>query len=270
MTRRACLFFSAVALAAVWAVSGAAYGADAEPEKAGASGFAATTPPSVELGVSGDAQSPGGAKTATPGTGAPTSTDIDIAEVGRLMDAQGAGGNASTGAQSSQSATLDAGKYALRGVASLAFVLGLIVVILTVLRKYGRRSSLLTVLAGPGLATVLGKVHLARGTSLQYVETGGRVLVVGVTPTTVSLVAEFDAEVFSVPRADAETVDANNTQAEPVKGKISFLQQFLASTRAIDQNPPQQTSDDPDITQLRGDIERLQKHLQDLSRESRE
>jgi flagellar biogenesis protein FliO len=199
------------------------------------------------------------------------------------MDAQnaGAGAQVTAGRLTSGSSNLDPGTYALRAIASLAFVLSLIVLAVYFLRKFGRRSSLLTVLAGPSLATVLGKVHLARGTSLHYVETGGRVLVVGVTPTTVSLVAEFDASAFEAAKAEPDEV-ATVEESGPKPGllqqiktttpkpKVSFLQHLLSTTRSMDSTPAEPAPDDADITQLRGDIERLQRHLQDLSRDTRD
>ncbi|MBI5095120.1 MAG: hypothetical protein HZB26_22125, partial [Candidatus Hydrogenedentes bacterium] len=177
------------AIGVMWATAALAADAKTADAKTEKPGFAETVPPSLELGVGGrDASDvsepeagaePGQVK--PPQTGAAPSAntadpDIDIAEVGRLMNAQSGGGDAQTpGTPLASSRTQDVGPlaHALQGLVALCVVLMLIVLVAYVLRKFGRRTPLLTALAGSSLATVLGKVHLARGVSLHFIQTGG-------------------------------------------------------------------------------------------------
>lgn len=149
----------------------------------------------------------------------------------------------------------------LQAAAALAFVLGLIVLLSIGVRKLGRRTPLL---AGASLAKVLGRVHLERGACLHFLQTGGRVLVIGVTPNTVSLVAEFDADTFE------PAVSAREGSAPASPANANFLEQLLASTRAINEPAtPAPAADDDEIVALRDDLDRLQQHLRDISREPR-
>ena len=69
----------------------------------------------------------------------------------------------------------------------LAFlIIAAILLLYAAARRFGKNSPLL---AGASLGKILGRVYLSPKASLHYVETGGRVLLVGVTPTAMSLVA---------------------------------------------------------------------------------
>lgn len=147
-----------------------------------------------------------------------------------------------------------------RMLIGLCVVCGLILLTGYIVRRAGRHSPLL---AGPRLGAVLGRVYLAPKVTLHYLKTGGRVLIVAVTPGAVSLVADFDAEQFEA--ASAKEADAGPEEARGQS--TSFLEQLQAS--AGGKAAPSAEGDD-ELAALRGDIQRLQRFLQEGSRDSRE
>jgi len=134
----------------------------------------------------------------------------------------------------------------------LCAVLAAIILLIAFARKVGERTPLL---ASPRLGKVIGRIHLgARGTALHYVRTGDKVLVVGVTPTSVSLVAQFDASAF----------DGDEEESPPEVNEESqgdFLAHLQASSAAMNQE------DDDEIVALRDDVHRLQRYIRDDARE---
>lgn len=146
----------------------------------------------------------------------------------------------------------------LKMIASLSFVIALILVIFYFIRKVGKRTSLL---AGPELGTVLGRIHLGRGSALHFVRAGGRILVVGVTNNAMSLIAEFDGDAFSEPAEES----AASEEFNPDK----FLEQLRNSSEAMKESPTKHVKDD-EIDSLRSDIQRLQEYLREESRDSGE
>lgn len=110
------------------------------------------------------------------------------------------------------------------------------------------------VLAGARLGQVLGRVYLSPKSSLHYVKTGGRVLVLGVTPTGISLVTEFAAEVFE-----------SASGALPIEAKGDTGPNFLEYLTQA-QRPARGEGDD-DIANLRGEIQRLSEFLREANRE---
>jgi flagellar biogenesis protein FliO len=185
---------------------------------------------------------------------------------------------------------------ALRTFMWLCVILGAILFLYYVARRVGKRTPFL---AGPHLGTILGRVHLSPRVCLHFVRVRDRVLVVGVTNTTVSRVAEFDADLFE---AEPET-----PMPEPVSPKDSgeFMEHFQASlvkdtgeeppeplpisgeseaenhsghfmetpappepeSRPEPEPVPEEASADDEFAALRDGIERLQKQIQDTSRE---
>ncbi len=145
-----------------------------------------------------------------------------------------------------------------RMIIGLCVVCGLILLGGYLARRMGRHSPLL---AGPRLGAVLGRVHLAPKVTLHYVKTGGRVLIVAVTPNAVSLVADFDAEKFEAAAPEATFEAASQTAAQPA----TFLDQLQAIAR---QGAAAEEEDD--LAALRGDLQRLQRYLQEGSREPRQ
>jgi len=146
----------------------------------------------------------------------------------------------------------------LKMIVSLSFVIALILIIFYFVRKVGKRTSLL---AGPELGTVLGRIHLGRGSALHFVRAGGRILVVGVTNNAMSLIAEFDGDAFSLPAEEpAASGEFNPDQ---------FLEQLRNSSEAMNEIPTKHVKDD-EIDSLRSDIQRLQEYLREESRDSGE
>ena len=138
--------------------------------------------------------------------------------------------------------------YALRTLAVLLVLCGLIMLGGWAIRKFGGRTALLS---GQNLGNVIGKVYLEPRASLMYVKTGGRVLVLGVTPQNINPVAEFEESVFEAPAASP----ADTT---------SFLAR-LQERPAL--NP---IREDEEITSLRGDIQRLKDFLRESKRDAAE
>lgn len=147
---------------------------------------------------------------------------------------------------------LFAGRQFLKMLGVLCVVVAAIIVLLTLARKVGERTPLL---ASPRLGKVLGRIHLgARGTALHYVQTGDKVLVVGVTPTSISLVTQFDASAFGG-EEDESPVDVSD------QSQGDFLAHLQASTEAMNQEG------DDEIVELRDDVHRLQRYIRDDARE---
>lgn len=142
----------------------------------------------------------------------------------------------------------------LKALGALCVVLALILLAYALARRLFKGTPLL---AGADLAERMGRIYLDKGVSLHFVRTGGRVLAIGVTPSSVSLVAEFDAAAFEV----AEQVKEEKTPtASP--GSESFLSHLQEKTRAMTEPPPRETEDD-DIASLRDSIRRLQEYLRE-------
>ena len=148
----------------------------------------------------------------------------------------------------------------LRGVGATALVLGLIVLFGYLARRFGRKSPLL---AGVDLGSVMGRVYLAKGASLYYVRTGGRILVIGVTNNAISLVSEFDATAFGDEEAEPES------KIQPESAPDAFLSQLRSSTSAIRSAEEGEFTGDMEVDSLKGDIRRLQSLIEEESRETR-
>ncbi len=143
---------------------------------------------------------------------------------------------------------------AWRAFAVLMVLCGVIILGGYLARRYGRRSPLL---AGHSLGRVLGTVHLNPKAALHFVETGGRVLVVGLSQGHMALIADLDPESLEAPRAAA-----GEAEAAPSRPAQSFLELLQAKTAE-----PAAKEADEDLASLRGDIQRLQHYLQESLRE---
>jgi len=154
------------------------------------------------------------------------------------------------------------GKAVMNMVVGLGIVLALILALYYLTRKFGKR---VPIFAGSQLGEVMGQIHITRESSLHFVRTGGRVLLVGVNPNSMSLIAEFDASTF----------DSLETAAPSAKGLFnpdSFLAHLKAKSAELSsaKSDEQLMPEDDDITALRGDIHRLQEYLREESRGSGE
>lgn len=224
--------------------------------------------PSVEIPTSGEALQ---GEEAAANRQAPGPEDADPAEadfIGRINDAIDRQANAAeSGEQSPFSGATPPSPVnsMLRGLFALCIVIALILIVYYGLRRWGKKVPLL---AGASLGTVLGRIHLERGTTLHFLRTGGRVLIVGVNGNAVSLVADFDASAFDNYGADHEEASEAAAPFNP----DSFLSQLQASSQAM--GPRMETEethvDDDEIAALRGDIQRLQRYLREESRESQD
>lgn len=136
----------------------------------------------------------------------------------------------------------------LRALGGLFVALALILLVYAVLKRTRASKAVGT---GGELAERLGRVYLDRGVCLHFIRTAGKVLVIGVAPNSISLVAELDEGLFeSKPQQEA---------AEPA-GTESFLAQLEEKTRAMTQGSAAMVPD-TELDALREDIERLQQYL---------
>lgn len=201
----------------------------------------------------------------------PGPEDTDRAEadfIGRINDAIDSRANAGEPGEPSPfsgATTPNPWNSMLPGLIALCIVIALILIVYYGLRRWGKKVPLL---AGASLGTVLGRIHLERGTTLHFLRTGGRVLIVGVNGNAVSLVADFDASAFESYGEDREKASEAAAPFNP----DSFLAQLQASSQAM--GPRMETEethvDDDEIAALRGDIQRLQRYLREESRESQD
>jgi flagellar biogenesis protein FliO len=140
-----------------------------------------------------------------------------------------------------------------QGFVALCIVIALILFCTYLVKRFGARTPLL---AGASLGTVLGKVYLTPKVSLHFVRVKDIVLVIGVTPTGISTVAQLNGSLFH---------DATAPQdARPNDRQMDFLSQL----NAAGQSPARAAeTEDDEIAELKGDLARLQKYLQETTRE---
>lgn len=144
---------------------------------------------------------------------------------------------------------------ALRTLAVLLAICGSIVLMGWAARRWGGKTP---ILAGAGLAQVLGRVYLEPKVSLHFVKTGGRVIVVGVTSGTASLITEFEADQFE---------QAAGLSPAPEAPRLSEAQSgFMARLREQQERPVAAPAAGDDMDSLRGDIQRLKQFLQESRR----
>jgi flagellar biogenesis protein FliO len=147
------------------------------------------------------------------------------------------------------------GRSILQGIIALCVVVALIVLSTYAVRRVGARTPLL---AGASLGTVLGKVYLTPKIALHFVKVRNVVLVLGVTPTGVSSVAQLSAALFDDIAQPATKVANDNRQ-------MDFLSHLTSATGQTPALMPEREVDE--IAALKGDIARLQQYLQETSRE---
>jgi flagellar biosynthetic protein FliO len=150
------------------------------------------------------------------------------------------------------------GKAVTRMISALAIVLALILGLYYFTRKFGSK---VPVFAGSQFGKVLGRIHLSKDASLHYVQTGGRVLLVGVTNGGVQLVAEFDSSAFD----EIIQGDLDKEDLDPEK----FLAHLNQQTSEFNLEKEPNTTED-DISALRSDIRRLQDYLQEEASDPKE
>lgn len=176
----------------------------------------------------------------------------------RTNDALNAAGNVPTPLRGeTEDATSPPGMFSnlLRVAAALALIVALIIASRLFMMRYGRRSPLL---AGSQYARVMGRVYLDPRTSVHFVSISDKVLVLGVTQSSVAHLATFDAKEFGGPES-ASSLATHSAEGLP----RDFLATLRTSSRSIDESP---ATEDTEIVSLKGDIERLQRYLREGSR----
>lgn len=154
------------------------------------------------------------------------------------------------------------GNLVIRAMSGLAFICGLILVLAWAARRFGARTPLL---AGASLGQVMGRVHLSTKVSLHYVRSGGRVLVIAVTPAQASLITEFEGTAFDQPaKAIPGGLDPGSA---PQKHSFADHLRSRNTERATVASSP---GADDELAGLQGDIERLRNHLRESARELEE
>jgi flagellar biogenesis protein FliO len=143
----------------------------------------------------------------------------------------------------------------IRAFSALLVVLALILLLTYWVRRRGRR---LPLFSGASLAGVMGRVYLEPRVCLHFVQTGGKVLVIGVTPSSISLLSAFDAESFA-----SALKKAPETASAEASGFVAHLE---ASMREAKKRPAEPLAEDEEVAALRKDIERLQRYLDDGTR----
>lgn len=135
------------------------------------------------------------------------------------------------------------------------------------IRTLGQRARLIP---ADSLASIIGRIYLAPRYSLHFVRTGGRVLVVGITPTSMNLIAEFDDDAF--PGETPPPASNGEQKSEESKGRekaVRFIEELkqhqrkMAPERTGAASPAASGAEDEEIVSLRGDIARLQQLLRD-------
>ena len=150
---------------------------------------------------------------------------------------------------------------ALKAVWGLFVALALLSFLVFLLKRYGRSAP---ILAGANLGKAIGKIYLAPRTHLHFVQIADKVLVVGVTPNAISLLADFDAEAFEAESESAAPPEAAAAGALAPESP-GFLDYLRSGVRGPAGSPPEQARDDAEIAALRQDIQRLERYLEEGS-----
>ncbi len=141
------------------------------------------------------------------------------------------------------------------GLIILLIVFAVILLCAYAIYQWGKRTPLPS---GASLGTVLGTIHLSPKASLHFVRVGQTVLVVGLTPAGMTTIAQLEAALFNRP-------------AEPPKEQSPTP----LRPRVLDYPKPAERPhrlkgferEEDEIAALKGDLARLQRYLQETSRE---
>ncbi len=188
--------------------------------------------------------------------------NIDLGKVASAMQAERSSESGAAPISERRSTSQAREISYLKAAAALLFVLGLVVVSGYFAKKFSPHSKLLR---GVSLADVLGRIYLSPRASLHFVRTGGRVLVIGVTPTQINLVAEFDAAAFE----ETENVTAEEQEgAEEKRSRFAQLLTMIRSRAEDKKQAEEQAAILPDdsLKALREEIVRLQHYVKEMSR----
>ena len=167
------------------------------------------------------------------------------------------------------------GKAFLRMILSLAIVLALLFLVAYGLKRMGKTTS---TIAGTHLGQIMGKLYLSPKVCLHYVRTGGKVLVIGVTPNTISPLTEFEAETFdtyaAIPVNNAEKPATVAEKGERfVTQLMTHLQQHRSkagesSEKKTLSHAESDIPEDQELLALRNEIQSLRRFLDESSRDT--
>lgn len=153
----------------------------------------------------------------------------------------------------------------------LCVLLALFLVSTYLLRTLGQRAR---IIPADSLATIIGRLYLAPRFSLHFVRTGGRVLVIGMTPSSLQLIAELDEDAYPLQESTPPAVNGEKKAVAPDSRDkaVRFLEELKQHQNKLqfDTIPAKggalsTKEDDQEITSLRGDIARLQQILKDTA-----
>lgn len=213
--------------------------------------FAETAPPKVNV-LPDATVAPSPSEEA--GVAGSVATDPKIEAIGQYWDTEAAIAAAEPDtAPESEPDDFSPAAALLNAFMALCAVLSLFFLLVYLGKRFGKRTPLL---AGQQLGQVMGRVSLSPQASLHFVRTNGEVLVVGVTQHTVNLLRTFDEAEF-----DAEQARALDRPA-PVAPETNFVEQLKRAQHSMSAV----TGVDEELDTLKGDLQRLQKYIQDSAR----
>jgi len=208
--------------------------------------FAETAPPKVNVGL----------ETAPPPAEDAGAVPIDpkIEAVGQFWDdAEAEAGSAPDSAAVPPPDEFSPAAAMLNALMALCAVLALFLFLVYLGKRFGKRTPFL---AGGQLGQIMGRVALSPQAALHFVRTNGEVLVIGVTQNSVNLLRSYDAVEFDAAHAGA------GENAQPAAPENSFVEQLKHAQHAMAGVP----GVDEDLDTLKGDLQRLQKYIQDSAR----
>lgn len=217
--------------------------------------FEETPPPAIDLKTEE-------ARDLPPHISEPAARNIDLGKVASEMTTDRRGAQMPPENQVSKIPGAPAREVSyLKATGALLLVLGLIILSGYVIKRFAPHTGLMR---GTSLGEVLGRIYLNPRATLHFVRSGGRVLVIGVTPAQISLVAEFDASAFE------ETVSSKQEELEqPDETRKSRFAQLLSRLRSQSEEPKPEESPiitDESLHALREEIVRLQQYVKEMSR----
>ncbi len=142
----------------------------------------------------------------------------------------------------------------LQSIMALSATLALLLLLFWALKKFGRRTPLLS---GHTLGTVMGRIALSPQASLHFVRVKDEVLIVGVTQQSVTLLRCLEAELFE--QEDIALPKVAENQGAPA----DFLSQLRTAQTTMQESP---AGVDEELDNLKGDLQRLKQYFQDSAR----
>lgn len=216
------------------------------------------------------ANPPADAQTATPATQEPAESEpgsdnifegdewsAAFDEMGRDDAAADESDQSDAASDGDQRGPADTYSVMLDVVKWLAILFAAFFVAMVLFRSVGRKTK---ILPAADIADVIGRIYLTSNTSVHFVRTAGRVLVVGVAPNHVALLTEMEADSFSaVDTAESGPAPKSATAAR-------FLDELKSQQSKMQPIAPKASDGDEEIDSLRTDIARIQRLLREEPR----